>query len=567
MKFLTRAYAGLPLGLVSGGVVVYEIGLTRLFSFLLHYHFTFLVVSGAVCGLGIGAMLASRWSVRGAGGLAAAALALALGLWGATAVVAAWPRLPTAVLLAVAGLPFVLAGAFIAWVFRARAEDSQRLYFCDLAGAALGILWVVPALKWLGGVETLASAALAAALAALALAVGATGRSRLPLTLAAAAGVLFFGLQCRTPLVDINTEALAQAADKPMFRALGAARNTGSVAQTRWSAYARTDVVDRTGDTGLNIYMDGGAGSYMFRFGGDARRLAFVRQEAAFFPYYFAPRGRALILGPGGGADVLYALMTGWREIEAVEINPEIVDLVHEYGDYNGHIFARDNVRVHRSDGRNYAERAEGPYDLVALPLVYAEAADLVGFQLLENYLFTREAFASYLEKLRPGGRLALVVHNHALMLRAVATLASLYPDGAGAALDRLVVLNGRRASAAGAEAYRPLLLFQKTPYTAGQLHQIEAGAVELGLKPHFVPGRTEVGDLARLRGEEVDVWAAGLRHAVGAVSDARPFFYRTRRDLDGGLLGLLWGAALAVALLVGWRKPSASVYCASQHK
>ena len=141
-----------------------------------------------------------------------------------------------------------------------------------------------------------------------------------------------------------------------MFRALGAARHRGEVKDTRWSAYARTDLVDRTGDTGLNLYVDGGAGSYMFRFPGDYRRLFFLRREAAFFPYYFSSRERALIIGPGGGADVLYALMTGWRRIEAVEINPEIAALVRAYGEYNGHLYDLEGVELHIGDGRNYLE-------------------------------------------------------------------------------------------------------------------------------------------------------------------------------------------------------------------
>ena len=48
----------LSVAVLSSAVVVYEIALTRLFSFLLHYHFTFLVVSGAICGLGVGAAIA-----------------------------------------------------------------------------------------------------------------------------------------------------------------------------------------------------------------------------------------------------------------------------------------------------------------------------------------------------------------------------------------------------------------------------------------------------------------------------------------------------------------------------
>ena len=38
-----------------------------------------------------------------------------------------------------------------------------------------------------------------------------------------------------------------------------------------------------------------------------------------------------LIIGPGGGQDVLYALMTGWRHV-GVEVNPQIVSLVRRMG-------------------------------------------------------------------------------------------------------------------------------------------------------------------------------------------------------------------------------------------
>ena len=54
----------LGVGLVAAAVIGYEIGLVRLFSFLQHYHYTFLVVSGAVCGVGLGAALSAVLRVR-----------------------------------------------------------------------------------------------------------------------------------------------------------------------------------------------------------------------------------------------------------------------------------------------------------------------------------------------------------------------------------------------------------------------------------------------------------------------------------------------------------------------
>ncbi len=548
----------LSVGLVAAAVIGYEIGLVRLFSFLQHYHYTFLVVSGAVCGLGLGAGLSAV--LRGP--LGYWAFGCGVGMIGSAVAIAQLPRMTLVLLVGIAGLPFIAAGAFLALAFRARYQQSQVLYFWDLVGAALGILYVVPALEWLGGVGVLLGAGVFAMAAAALLLRG----WALIGPIVVATGLVVYSTQQRE-LIDLR--ALAEAGDKPMFRALAAEHQRGEVQATRWSAYARTDVVDRSGDTGLNLYVDGGAGSYMFRFLGDYRRLFFLRGEAAFFPYYFGHRDRVLIVGPGGGADVLYALMTGWRHIEAVEINPEIAALVRSYREYNGHLYDLEGVELHIGDGRNYLQRSQARYDLVALPLVYAEAADLVGYTLSENYLFTREAFAAYLDHLAEGGRLALVVHNHALMLRVVATLADLWQQRGhepGAVLDHLVVVNGARGDPGRQKAHRPLLLVQQQPYTAEQLARLHAVMEELGLEAYFSPGRRERPALAGLRTTTLADFVAASALDISPTTDDRPFFYDATRGLDSKLTRLLVGAFLACVLVVlvplgapSMRQPSAA--------
>lgn len=547
----------LALALVCGSVIGAEIVLTRLFSFLLYYHYTFLILSGAICGLGIGAVLGARLSSRKA--LCALAFGQALGLWLAVTFAAWLPRAGTLWLLGVAALPFAVAGAFLSLVFRTHAGHSQRLYFYDLSGAALATLVIIPCVQWLGGVDALLACGLLAALA---------GGLVAPMRRWGALGVGLFFLaflaQRGLGLVQLDLKELGQAADKPMFKALSSLTEPGKIVQTRWSAYARTDLVDRTGDTGLNFYTDGGAGSYMFRFEGDFRRLFFLRQETAFFPYYFAPRGRALILGPGGGADVLYALMTGWGQVEGVEINAEVVGLVRQYGTYNGHLYEFKNVDIHVEDGRHFVERTAGPYELIALPLVYSSAAELAGYALQENYLFTQEAYRRYLDLLTPGGRLALVVHDHTLMLRAITTLAVLWQEegrGAVELLSHLVVINGTRADPHTQEAFRPLLLVQKTPYTQEQLGQLLAVAKELDLQPFFLPGYQEREAISSLRSAGIGAFIAAHTNDLSPVTDERPYFYGVTTGLDRNLKYLLWGAFAAVLVLVGapaWRTPRA---------
>ncbi len=546
MKTATRLRGAVAL--LAASVLLYEIGLTRLLSFLLHYHFTFLVVSGAVCGLGVGAALAFYMRPRPDQlecWVGWAAFACALGMAAAACILASHPRLPPVLLALVAALPIVVAGLFLTWVFAVRHGESAQLYFFDLVGAALGTLVAIPALQWLGGPGALLLAA------SLALAAAAWVRASRVWVAACLLAVVALALQARDPWLRVDIAALKTAADKPMFRAL---HSGGKEVASRWSAYARTDVVDRSGDTGLNLYVDGGAGSYMFRFADDFRSLFFLRREAAFLPYYFGPRARALIIGPGGGQDILYALMTGWKHVEGVEVNPQIVSIARDYGDYNGHLFDREGVDIHVGDGRHFLENSPREYDLIALPLVYAEAADLVGYALLENYLFTREAFAAYLDHLAPAGRLALVVHNHALMLRTIVTLADLWVERgatAGGVLDHVVVVNGTRADPRAAQAQRPLVLVQKEPYTRRQLSELRAVLDELGLHLYFAPGIAERPLFAPLRRAGIEAMVAAAEGDISPVSDSRPFFYAVGSGLDPKLRNVLWGSLVVCALVL----------------
>ena len=86
-------------------------------------------------------------------------------LWLATGLAARFPRSGVLPLATATAVPFVLAGIFLSFLFRARHRDSQWLYFCDLSGAAGGTLLIIPCLEWLGGVDALLGAGLLAALA------------------------------------------------------------------------------------------------------------------------------------------------------------------------------------------------------------------------------------------------------------------------------------------------------------------------------------------------------------------------------------------------------------------
>ncbi|MCJ7795786.1 MAG: hypothetical protein MUQ56_03330, partial [Thermoleophilia bacterium] len=102
--------------LVSFTVLAFQVSLTRIFSVVFSYHFAFLIVSGAICGLGMGGL---GWYLIGARARAGPrevgwlVLALALSIPASVAVLFAGPSLLSASLWAAAIplLPFAFAGA------------------------------------------------------------------------------------------------------------------------------------------------------------------------------------------------------------------------------------------------------------------------------------------------------------------------------------------------------------------------------------------------------------------------------------------------------------------------
>ena len=79
------------------------------------------------------------------------------------------------------------------------------------------------------------------------------------------------------------------------------------------------------------------------------------------------------MLGSGGGEQVLLALYHRAREIDAVELNPEVLDIVAtDYADFAGGIYSRPEVDVHVGEARSFVKRMAGRYDLTPIPLLYA---------------------------------------------------------------------------------------------------------------------------------------------------------------------------------------------------
>src|SRR5438094_2474698 len=138
--------------------------------------------------------------------------------------------------------------------------------------------------------------------------------------------------------------------------------------------------------------------------------LAVLDASVLGAPYELAARSNVLVIGPGGGIDVMTALRHGARSVTAVEVNRAVVALMRgPYAEYSGEVYADTRVHLVEDEARSFVRRSADRYDLVVMTVVDSFAALSSGaYALTESYLYTQEAMADYLAHLAPGGSLSV---------------------------------------------------------------------------------------------------------------------------------------------------------------
>ena len=125
----------------------------------------------------------------------------------------------------------------------------------------------------------------------------------------------------------------------------------------------------------LGLFQDADGMSAITRYRGDPATLAYLDYLPSALPYHLIERPAVLVLGAGGGAGVLQAVHHRAREIDAVELNPQIIALLREdFREFTGGILDRPEVRVHSADARGFVAGASERFDLIELSLLDAAA-------------------------------------------------------------------------------------------------------------------------------------------------------------------------------------------------
>lgn len=564
--------------LVSAAVLAYQVLLVRAFSIGQWHHFAYMVISIAMLGFGASGTLLAALDRRrttpgaervphGGGGwfaLFATLFALALPVSFALSqkipfdpYLIVWDRrqwLYLGCYYLVLFVPFFAAATAIGLALIREPEECPQLYAYNLAGSGAGaalavaLLEVAPVEPALLAVSGLAQGAALLALVDLA-PLGRRGRWLVVAGVAAMAGLTLLWAD-HPPAVRLSQyKGLSYALNLPEAR----------VVARRSSPLGRVDVVASPAireAPGLSLvspreaalppqfglYVDAETSGAITRFDGDTSKLAFLdwmTTAAPYFTWQDAPRAtRVCVLGAGGGAGVLLALRHGAQQVDAVELDANVIDLLRRtFRDFSGGLYDRPDLRVHRAEARAFAQAAPGVWDVIDLSLVDSFAATVAGVGAVgENYLYTREAFEAFLQHLRPGGLLAVtrwVRQPPRDELKLFATAAAALERMGLSPADRLVLVRSWATAT---------LLVKKESFTAAELAALRRWASERLFDTAYFPGiapgegnRFTVLDRDHYAEAVAAILAGGARReqffreyafCLRPATDDRPYFF-----------------------------------------
>lgn len=427
----------LAMGLLAATTLGLQVTLTRHFSFLYWHHFAFMIIGMGMLGFGAaGALLARR------GGLADTDDALSVAVpsaTGAALAVATYllvgPHLffrplellsspdqffVLALLYGFMLVPFTALGLAQGAILAAYRSHAHRVYAADLIGAGLGCLVTLIVLAVLSAPLALLAWAAAAAVSAALLAVGSPVRRAAPawVVLAALALGLVSGWADGRPFVPAPSKDMT----KLYFEPNGTLREAPDLDYTVSSATIRLDVSkpyemafafgghiatqpEERAVVARTVYQDAAAPTHLIDLA-EPERAAYLGLTNQSLAYQIRERPRVLVIGAGGGPDVLIALHHGASNVTAVELNPQMLELGEErYADFVHGLFQRADVKPIVSEGRHFLGRNTETFDVIQMSGVDTFSALSSGaYAMSESYLYTVEAARAVIGTLEPDG-------------------------------------------------------------------------------------------------------------------------------------------------------------------
>ena len=424
--------------IVSAVGIAYQVALMRVFSIGQWHHFAYMIISIAMLGFGAGgvmlALAGARIAKSGRQLLGPATVLLAVCLPVCYAVSQRVPFETFEIisqtrqqmqwllwLYVILAVPFFLTSVCITLALMQASSRVGRLYCASMIGSGAGAFTMIGLLSWIHPQYLPSVMALA-----MLVAVGASGKlyPRYPVKrmLASAALILLAAYAGWTPVRLSEYKGLSYTMQYPDARLI--AETTGPLSVL--TAVASAQIRETPGQLSysypwsergaipeqIGLYFDAGGVSPVSRFDGDLGAFSYWDYVPPALAYQLVANPETLVIGAGGGGDVLGALYHGASHVDAVEVNRAVFELLEENEELNafyGDLYKRPDITPIVADGRGFVQSNEKQYDLIQIALLDSFSAASAGVHALnESYLYTVEALELFLDRLTDDGVVAI---------------------------------------------------------------------------------------------------------------------------------------------------------------
>jgi spermidine synthase len=555
----------LNLIVISAAVISFEIISTRISSVIFVNNYAFIILSLAILGLGCGAIY-SYYRIKNKQPSelinVIAKLILFIGISFSlfiTAIIKFNITNPF-VYFFLLFLPFFFAGIFYAQLFKYYADHSFKLYASDLSGAAIGSVGTIGIFSLFTAPNAILFLSLLIFSSALSFFISRYKKNKI---IGFYSVIILFVILL---LFNSNSNILGKVPigefpEKDFYYVYPDAANISQILESKWSIHGRSDLVAYSNqDQVRQLFIDGAAGTQMYRFGGDVKNFSpllynMLMRHTTTIPLLFLrdyEKDNMLVIGPGGGKEVLTGLLDGISDITGIEINPDFVDIVKVHRNFNGGIYTDfPNVKILIQEGRHFIKKSDKQFDLIVMALPSTEQLQSIdNFAMNENYLLSVEALKDYMKIITPEGRMIFTVHNRWELIRLIVTALTAFKEEGISykdAINHFLIVS---------QDYAPTVVIKKEAFNQSDIVYIKSIISKI---PKELPPVTylpyNLKEAKNLRenqllksieeGMSLKDYISNDPYDISAVRDDSPYFYKVNRGIPNDYLWLLIGVSL----------------------
>jgi hypothetical protein len=551
--------------MVTLATLMFEVLLTRIFSVTMWYHYAFVAVSVAMFGMTVGAIIVYLLpnyftQQKSKYHLALNCLLFSLFIIVSFLIHISIPFLihksiggliRIALIYVVISIPFIFSGICVTLALTKFPANVSKLYTADLAGAALGCILLIFILNITDAPTAVFVVAFLASVGGMFFLSDVDSRT---LRTVCVTWCILLGIFAafQTYLVFKESPLLRLKWVKGQFEAPSLYEKWNSFSRVR--VYGNMAVPETPSGWGLSsayannrkikqLYMDidANAATLLTAFDGDLTALDHLKYDVTNVAHYISPNSKVLVIGTGGGRDILSALVFNQKSVLGVEINQQIIDAVNiRFGNFTGHLDRDPRVKFINDEARSYIARSSDQFDIIQVSLIDTWAATAAGaFVLTENSLYTLEGWQIFLKHLTQNGVLSFsrwYYRDGPGEIYRLTSLASksLMQLGINNPRNHMIIVRHLVSSKGDVPDGVGTLLVNKTPFSSEDLSIIEDVAQRLRFDVVLSPRAAMDTTLSTIAsGKNLDQFVAKFPMNISAPSDDNPFFFHLLRVGD----------------------------------